>query len=384
MFKGEEKVADLYVYSLNEDLYALRPMRGDLHSHTFRSDGKRDPAALAGYYRENGYDFFALTDHNRFYPGGEIDETYSGVDTGFLRVRGEEVHTPGSIIHIIHIGGRESVANIYIHERERYEQGVVECLARVPESVPEIYRDKYARAMWATERIHEVGGLAIFVHPYWRPKAIRYNICDELSCILLMSGMFDGFELIGGQEQLGNNRSVVLWLELRAQGLRIPVVGSSDVHGTHRSKTFPNCFTICFARDNSEEAVIEAVRNGMTVAVDAKGYEYDRYYDVYGSLRLMSYAQFLMQYYFPVQERLCEGIGVAMRAYAMGEADAAVIELQKKLVEDHRARFFGEKPPVLPTKKMLDFENRWRETHIKQGPVTKGSAVDSEKITRQI
>lgn len=384
MYKGDEKVAEFNIYSLHEDLYGLRPMRGDFHSHTYRSDGKRDPAALAGYFRENGYDFFALTDHNRFYPGGEIDEVYEGVDTGFFRVPGEEVHTPGSIVHIIHVGGKTSVANIYIHERDRYERELVECMARVPESVPEKYRDKYARAMWATESIHNAGGLAIFAHPYWKPRDMRYNICDELASIFLKSGMFDGYELIGGQKQTGNNRSVMLWAECRTEGLRIPVVGSSDVHGLKKADSFPHYFTVCFARDKSAESVIDAVRNGMSVAVSARGYEYDRYYDVFGSLRLMSYAQYLLSYYFPNQERLCEGVGVAMRAYAMGEADAAAIEIQAKLVEDHRARFFGEKPPVLPDARMLEFEDKWREIHLSQGPVTKGSVIDSEKITRQI
>lgn len=384
MCKGDEKVAEFNVYSLREDLYGLRPMRGDFHSHTFRSDGKRDPAALAGYFRENGYDFFALTDHNRFYPGGETDEVYEGVDTGFFRIPGEEVHTPGSTVHIVHVGGRTSVANIYIHERERYEREVAECMERVPENVPPQYHDKYARAMWATESIHNAGGLAIFPHPYWRPWDMRYNVCDELAMILLKSGMFDGYELIGGQKQTGNNRSVMLWSELRAEGLRIPVVGSSDVHGVEKSYYFPNCFTVCFARDNSAKSVTDAVRSGMTVAVHASGYEYDRYYDIYGSLRLMTYAQYLLRYYFPKQERLCEGIGVTMRAYAMGEADAAVIELQAKLAENYRARFFGEKPPVLPDATMLEFENRWREIHLKQGPMTKGSVIDSDKITRQI
>lgn len=384
MFKGDKKIMDLTVFSLYEDLYKLRPIRGDFHSHSYRSDGKRDPSTVAAQYRENGYDFFALTDHNRFYPGGEIDETYEGVNTGFFRVCGEEVHTPGSIVHIVHVGGRESVANIYIHERERYEREVEECLTRVPANVPEKLKLKYARAMWATERIHDVGGLAIFPHPYWRPRELKYNVCDELSKLFLSSGMFDAYELIGGMDQVGNNRSVALWSETRAEGARFSVVGSSDVHETERSSHFPNNFTICFAKDASAEAAVEAVRLGNTVAVRSEGYEYDKTYSVYGSLRLVAYAHFLLKYYFPNQERLSSGVGVAMRAYSMGEAGSEVIELQAELVEKYRARFFGKEAPVLPDAKMIDFENRWRKTHIEVGPITKGSAIDSEVVTRQI
>ena len=88
----EKEVASFIIYSLHSDLYALRPLKGDLHSHSCRSDGTRDPSSQAGHYREEGYDFVALTDHNRYQPGEEIDETYEGVNTGLLRIRGEEVH----------------------------------------------------------------------------------------------------------------------------------------------------------------------------------------------------------------------------------------------------------------------------------------------------
>ena len=109
--EGTVRLCDTAVYALEEDIYALIPLKGDLHTHSRRSDGARDPAALAGHIREQGYDFFALTDHNRRYPGEEIDETYAGLKVGFLRLPGEEVHAPKSPVHIVHVGGETSVAN---------------------------------------------------------------------------------------------------------------------------------------------------------------------------------------------------------------------------------------------------------------------------------
>ena len=315
---GERKLQEFTVYSLHEDLYALRPLKGDLHGHSYRSDRQQDPAALAGHYREQGYEFFALTDHNRYYPGGEIDETYDGVNLGVTRVLGEEVHTPQSVVHIVHVGGKHSVTELYFKHREQYESDVQQNLARVPQSVPEKYRERYAQAMWALDRIHEAGGLAIFPHPYWRPGKSRvYNVCDEFAKILLMSGMFDAYELVGGMGQRGNNRSVALWADLRAEGLSIPVVGSSDVHGLPKS-TFGYLFTLCFAKGNDNDSIIEAVKNGRSVAVEAIGEDDARQNRCYGSLRLVSYAQFLLQHYYPKLQRICQGEGVAMRAYAMG------------------------------------------------------------------
>ena len=382
--KGETQLGEMFVYSLRSDLYGLRPMKGDLHSHSYRSDGKRDPAALAGHYREQGYDFFALTDHNRFYPGGEIDEAYAGVQTGIVRIPGEEVHAPGSVVHIVHVGGKSGVTAQYVNDPENFEREAAEYLAKVPADVPARYAERYAKALWATDRIHEDGGIAIFPHPYWKPGGSKvHNVCDEFARILIMSGMFDAYELIGGMGQIGNNRSVALWGDLRAEGLKISVVGSSDVHTLEKAYSFPHYFTICFAKDKQAGSVAEAVKAGLSVAVEAVGDEYARQYRCYGALRLVSYAQFLLTHYFPQQQRACQGEGVAMRAYAMGEADAALIEVQAAHTESLRARFFGEEPAVVPSDGIIAFENKWREVHL-QGPLTKGSGLSAPPVTRQI
>ncbi len=38
--------------------------KGNIHTHTNRSDGDSDPEAAVRWYRRNGYDFLVLTDHN--------------------------------------------------------------------------------------------------------------------------------------------------------------------------------------------------------------------------------------------------------------------------------------------------------------------------------
>ena len=373
--RGENALCRLFVYSLYEDLYATLPLKSDFHSHSYRSDGQRDPAALAGFYREQGYDCFALTDHNRFYPGGEIDEVYEGVNTGFLRVHGEEVHAPSSPVHIVRIGGDVSVCEQYFKNPEKYDAEVAEYETRVPENIPEKYAYRYARAMWATDKIHEAGGLAIFAHPYWRPKNLVYNVCDEFASILLKSGMFDAYELVGGMGQVGINRSISLWSELRAEGLEISVIGSSDVHKIENSIYFPFCFTLVFATEQTEKGVLEAIKSGKSVAVEANGSdEYARQFRAYGKHRLVSYAQFLLAHYFPKYERYCESIGISMRAYAMEDAPKELIELNEALAERFRLRYFGRLDALCPSDQMLAFENKWRAVQL-EGPLNKGSNI---------
>ena len=371
-------------FSLYEDLYRLRPMKGDFHGHSYRSDGRRDPAALAGHYREQGYDFFSLTDHNRYYPGGEVDETYRGVKTAFFRVLGEEIHAPEIPVHIVRIGEGKSVTEEYVHNFESYMHETDEYIKRVPAEIPAQYVERYAKIMWATDKIHAAGGIAIFPHPFWRPgKSKVFNVCDEFATILLKSGMFDAYELIGGMGQEGNNRSVAFWADLRAEGLKIPVVGSSDVHKIEKSVEFPHLFTICFAEEATPEATIAAVKAGLSVAVEGTGTEYERHHRAYGSLRLVTYTQFLLKHFFTKIQRIAHGEGVAMRAYAIGEAPKELIEMQAVQAEQFRAQFFGRIAPTLPTTEALDFEERWREIH-RNGPQTKGSSIMTPPVTIQI
>ena len=96
----------------------------------------------------------------------------------------------------------------------------------------------------------------------------------------------------------------------------------------------------------------------------------------------MSYAQFLLRHYFPEMQRLCQGEGMAMRAYAMGMAGKELIGLQAEQSAAHRARYIGcESAPEVSTE-ALAFEARWRAVHL-SGPITKGSRLDPPE-TRQI
>ncbi len=371
---GERLLGELHLYALREDLMALTPLKGDLHSHSYRSDGKQDPAALAGHFREQGYDFFALTDHNRYYPGGEIDSRYEGVYTGLCRVFGEELHTPGSMVHIVHVGGKQSVAEQYIADEAGYEKRITEIYEpQVPATVPEHLRRRYAMAQWACDRIHEAGGVAIFPHPYWIPGGSRkYNVYDDFAIPLMKSGMFDAYELVGGMGGVGVNRSVALWGELRAEGLKISVVGSSDVHALQKVGDFIDHFTVCFAEANENDAIRDALLAGMCVAVEADGDGYGRQYRCYGSLRLVTYVHFLLKYYFPQMQRLTATLGVTMRNYCMGAADKALIEAQAGAADRYREEFLGRRAPTLPTEALLAWEEKQRERHL-QGPLTKGS-----------
>src|SRR5688572_15170249 len=68
----------------------LRWYRGNTHTHTLNSDGDSTPDEVVRWYREHGYQFLVLTDHN-FVTGVDGLNALHGADEQFLVVRGEEV-----------------------------------------------------------------------------------------------------------------------------------------------------------------------------------------------------------------------------------------------------------------------------------------------------
>ncbi|HEX2336050.1 MAG TPA: phosphotransferase [Hyphomicrobiaceae bacterium] len=82
--------------------------KGNLHTHSTRSDAARDPEVVCALYRDAGYDFLALTDH--FLPafGFPIVDTRGFRTNRFTTILGAEVHAPateiGELWHLLAVG----------------------------------------------------------------------------------------------------------------------------------------------------------------------------------------------------------------------------------------------------------------------------------------
>jgi predicted metal-dependent phosphoesterase TrpH len=87
---------------------AGRFWRGNLHTHSTRSDGKLSPEAVVDYYREAGYDFLALTDHFWEVYGYPVTDTRGLRSRSFTTLIGAELHAPltakGYDWHILAVG----------------------------------------------------------------------------------------------------------------------------------------------------------------------------------------------------------------------------------------------------------------------------------------
>ncbi|MEN9223653.1 MAG: CehA/McbA family metallohydrolase [Thermostichus sp. BF3_bins_97] len=84
--------------------------RGNLHTHSTRSDGKCSPAEVCRTYREAGYDFLALTDHFIERYNWPVTDTQAFRSETFTTLISAELHTSqhrmelGHIWHILAVG----------------------------------------------------------------------------------------------------------------------------------------------------------------------------------------------------------------------------------------------------------------------------------------
>ena len=88
----------------------LRWYKGNTHTHTLNSDGDSTPDDVVRWYREHGYQFLVLTDHN-FLTSVDGLNALHGADERFLVVKGEEVTSTaeGKPVHVNSLDGARRV-----------------------------------------------------------------------------------------------------------------------------------------------------------------------------------------------------------------------------------------------------------------------------------
>lgn len=107
----------------------LRWYKGNTHTHTINSDGDSTPDEVVRWYRERGYNFLVLTDHD-FVTNTDGLNALHGATEKFVVMRGEEVSDK--------FGGKQIHVNALNVERQIAPQGgqsVAEILQRNVDAV---------------------------------------------------------------------------------------------------------------------------------------------------------------------------------------------------------------------------------------------------------
>ena len=331
---GPKILAEARLYALDDDLFARRPYKGDIHIHTYHSDGKESPAYVAGAGRRIGLDFMAITDHGKYAPSLEAIRAFDGVPIDLRLYPGEEVHPPDNPVHIINFGGSFSINALFADEAYRREVQAIADTVRADavradavradahsDFPPDMDRYPYASCVWCFEKIREGGGLAVFCHPYWYSRH-RYDVTEALTALILDRQPYDALELIGGYhpfEVESNMLQVARYNDERARGKVIPIVGVSDAHGCETGELYGWYYTIVFAPSLELPDLVQSVKALYSVAVEALPGQTSR---AHGPFRLAKYAQYLLREILPQHDALCTEEGQLMLAHIAGDPGA--------------------------------------------------------------
>ncbi len=333
--RNEEIVYRTHIYSVNSDLVGTEVFKGDTHLHTDRSDGEGTPFEVGCSYRAAGYDFIAITDHHLYKPSLEGKEIFEKLTDKFTVFRGEEIHNRGmGYIHIINFDGDFSVNEI-IEKQDDYVQKEVKRILQTTD-FDENVADRYdcAYRIFISEQIRKGNGVAIMAHPYWDCYG-EYHMPTATVEYLLKRGHYDALEVLAGCDikgQNGSNLQVALWGDLRAQGVKIPVLGASDSHScVAKDSRFNKQYSLIFAKDVGH--IKESIKAERSVAVLSD--DLTNYF-VFGQYRFVKYARFMMDEYFPRYVKLAR-----KHALALSRQDKAKIKKAEKEIDAYKKEFFG-------------------------------------------
>ena len=223
-FDGEEKP---FIFEYPE-AYVSRAVpgwyKGELHAHSWESDGELPAHEVVSAARQYGLNFLALTDHNTISSWRFLKDLLS---TDIALIRAEELTAHGGHANLL---GIKRWVNPYVDA-----------------------------AGWdMTQAMHEVhaqGGLFCVDHPFSNQWGWQYHhfAWDEVDLI----------EIYHNLEGPNNWLGLPFWDHHLNLGRRIIGVGATDSHHTHRGRhRLGQVVTWVYAPELSELGVIQGLKSG--------------------------------------------------------------------------------------------------------------------------
>jgi hypothetical protein len=212
--------------------------KGNLHTHTVRSDGKVTVEEAAARYRFAGYDFLSLTDHWKpLIPADELQE-------GLLLLSGCEYH----VVY----------KEPYYDEQNRTTVFHLNGIGFT--SIPRVEESPELRAQAIVDAIADAEGLTIFNHPAW-----SHNTPEDIRSLKGLAGL----EIYNTTCGFGGHGwhypySGFLVDQLAFGGTMMRVFATDDAH----RYTGDECrsFVMVQAEDLSRDSIMEAMRAGRFYA----------------------------------------------------------------------------------------------------------------------
>jgi len=215
--------------------------KGNNHTHTLNSDGDSTPHDVVTWYREHGYHFLFITDHN-FLTNVEGLNALHGADERFIVIKGVEVS--------------DSFGDKPIHLNALNPEKLV--LPTGGNSVVETIQKN-------VNAIHASGGLAQINHPNYRWAITPDDLKQVDHCLLLE--IFNGHSWVNNWGGGGHPSTEEMWDEILSTGKLIYGVADDDAHSFKtpwdKSEALPGQGWIMVRAEKlTPESLIDAMKRG--------------------------------------------------------------------------------------------------------------------------
>ncbi|NOX72672.1 MAG: CehA/McbA family metallohydrolase [Alphaproteobacteria bacterium] len=211
--------------------------RGNLHTHSTRSDGALEPGEVCRRYRAEGYDFVALTDHFVGLFNYPITDTTLCRNNGFTTIIGAELHTGimenGHLWHLLALGLPDDFT---------------------PPNAPNFHAVKGSEtATSIAQRARDAGAFVAIAHPHWSglTEADARSITAAHAVEIYNHGCV-----------VDNDRGEgFLTLEhLLNEGRHLNLIATDDAH--FNSPDYFGGWVKVKAQENTPEALLAALKSG--------------------------------------------------------------------------------------------------------------------------
>jgi hypothetical protein len=230
-----------------------RYWKGNTHTHTLNSDGDASPGQVSHWYRDHGYDFLCLSDHNYWTSVAELQREFDREDLRdakidrFLLVPGEEVTdgVPGAPVHLIGLDTSRVVGKQGGKDKHEVLQRSIDAILAAG-GVPSVNHPNYHWAIDA-EDLAALKGLRHFEIFNGHPGTNSFGgggspSCEETWDALLTSG----HRMLGvavddahnyftwGPRECNPGRG---WIMVRASELTVPAIRAAYEAGDYYCST---------------------------------------------------------------------------------------------------------------------------------------------------
>ena len=235
--------------------------KGNLHCHSTESDGTSSPNDVATYYKETGYDFLGISDHNQYTP----TETYAD-QADILGIPCCE-YTGTESCHVLAVGVTEDIApnlgNIGMRNRAQPDTDLLNKIAA---------NNKAKKVLILQDGIDKTlsaNGIPVICHPFWRWTYNHKEVMQLTNCT--------HFELCNAGPDCnslplpGKSYPDEMWDKLLSAGHRIIGIASDDAHlhaGEYdtRAPMGGTGFNIVKANALTKDNILDAIKQGHCYA----------------------------------------------------------------------------------------------------------------------